>query len=143
MKSNRSIRLYCQLQNITRKLALQKRRIDQQTVDQEFGEVLNFIASQPKCTAKDLANFLKITAPSVTVKINKLVAAGLIQKTLDPKDRRSFLLDLTESGNQRLNQLDATAEQFAAALFAKFSKKQKKELGKFLAAIEERINRQL
>ena len=143
MKGNRSIRLYRQLQNITRKLASQKRRVDQQTADQEFREVLNIIASQPKCTAKDLANFLKITAPSVTVKINKLVAAGLIQKTLDPKDRRSFLLNLTESGNQRLNQLDATAEQVAAALFAKFSKKQKKELGKFLAAIEERIDQQL
>jgi DNA-binding MarR family transcriptional regulator len=142
MKSNRSIKIYHQLQDITRKLASQKHHVTQQTVDQELGEVLAFIARQSKCTAKDLANFLKITAPSVTVKINKLVAAGLIKKTLDPKDRRSFLLSLTESGNQQLNQLDETADQFAAVLFSKFSKKQKKELEKFLAIIEEQIDKQ-
>jgi DNA-binding MarR family transcriptional regulator len=49
-----------------------------------------------------LAEFLEVTGPHVTGEVRKLVAAGYVRKTANPKDRRGVLISLTRQGRSRL-----------------------------------------
>lgn len=47
-----------------------------------------------------LSKRLQVTAPSVTQIINRLEADGLVERRMDPNDRRSVHVMLTEAGEQ-------------------------------------------
>lgn len=53
---------------------------------------------------KELANRLGITTGTLTVQVDKLVKAGLIERHFDEQDCRSILVDLTEAGQQVFSQ---------------------------------------
>jgi DNA-binding MarR family transcriptional regulator len=55
------------------------------------GEPYTLIPSQ-------LSAALLLTRAGMTNRIDRLVAAGLVERTLDPNDRRSFHIRLTEKG---------------------------------------------
>lgn len=52
-----------------------------------------------------LANELMIKPHSAAELVNRLEAAGLVQRSVDSADRRRVLLALTEQGDKRLSQL--------------------------------------
>ncbi len=57
---------------------------------------------------KDLAEKLAITTGTLTVQIERLVAAELVERVADPQDRRAIVVVLTEHGRaiyQQHNQL--------------------------------------
>jgi len=56
-------------------------------------------------TVSELASDLRITVPSVTVAVNKLVQKGYVVKEQNPEDRRSVWVALTRDGERiyRLN----------------------------------------
>jgi len=51
-------------------------------------------------TVSCLSKYLQVTAPSVTQLINRLEADGLVERRIDPNDRRSVKVVLTEEGEQ-------------------------------------------
>lgn len=51
-------------------------------------------------TVSSLSKYLQVTAPSVTQIINRLEADGLVERQMDPGDRRSVQVMLTEEGEQ-------------------------------------------
>lgn len=52
-----------------------------------------------------LADHLHLSGAFVTIEVNKLVAAGLVTKTVNPDDRRRVVLAITEEARQRLRDL--------------------------------------
>ncbi|WP_281165728.1 MarR family winged helix-turn-helix transcriptional regulator [Liquorilactobacillus sicerae] len=132
MKSNRSMQLLEQLAKTSRSFQAFK-----QTNYRDNVELLNYLAAHQKSTAKMLAQYLQITAPSVSAKLNQLQHSGLIVKKVDPNDHRSSQLALTGKGQQQLEfERKKMAEQ-ATRLFAELNKKQKKQLIRLLRTIEE------
>lgn len=61
-------------------------------------EYLRIIDQHPTLTSSALAEILKISRPSVTEIVNKLVESGLVRKQQCYKDRRVFYIVLTEKG---------------------------------------------
>lgn len=61
-------------------------------------ETLRFIHEHQPAPMKDLADFLAVTPPSVTVAINTMVKTGLIERKYDAKNRRVIYLHLTPKG---------------------------------------------
>lgn len=60
--------------------------------------VLKIISKKPQCTAVDIANFLDRDKAQVTRLISSLIKHELIVKELNPQDKRSQYLRVTQSG---------------------------------------------
>lgn len=58
----------------------------------------------PGLKASELSGLLRISSPSVTQMVNVLEARGLLERSVDPDDRRAVRIRLTEAGN-RLTEL--------------------------------------
>ena len=49
-----------------------------------------------KPTIQEFANFIGISSPNATYKVNSLIKKGYVQKVQSDKDKREFYLDVTE-----------------------------------------------
>ncbi|WP_152349264.1 MarR family winged helix-turn-helix transcriptional regulator [Brevibacterium sp. CFH 10365] len=58
-----------------------------------FGEGLNF-------TPKQLAEAVFVSPANMTAKLSRLESAGRVERTLNPDDRRSIVVKLTEQGHR-------------------------------------------
>jgi len=90
--------------------------------------------SNPNFTELSLA--LKLSKPTVTVAIDKLIERDCVYKVRSDQDRRSTHLHLTEKGIL-LNQMHDFAHKSIAELFSK--KLSKQEIEKFIELINKTI----
>lgn len=58
----------------------------------------------------DLARFMQALPSTITVLTDGLETKGLVARRRDPKDRRAWLLELTEAGQTTLDELGAMLE---------------------------------
>ena len=87
---------------------------------------------------KELAQKIGITTGTLTVQIDKMVDAGLVIRVPHANDRRSILVELTESGREMFEEHDKLHIQLTKDLTAKFDATERAQLLHFL----ERINRE-
>ncbi|BDZ51953.1 hypothetical protein GCM10025867_41940 [Frondihabitans sucicola] len=85
----------------------------------EFNALMR-IGEGDEPTPKALAAYLDITTGAVTAMTDRLVGAGLVERTPNPNDRRSLLLSLTVTGNRARDTMyaqyyDAIARALQAA----------------------------
>ena len=64
---------------------------------------IHFLEKAGKITVTDLSRHLNVTRATVSVLINELLKAGIVESVAHNKDKRSFYIVLTESGLQRLS----------------------------------------
>ncbi|HRW47893.1 MAG: MarR family transcriptional regulator [Caldilinea sp.] len=70
---------------------------------------LAYIGRQPGCSLTDVAEFIGLTAPTMSVLINGLVERGLVHRAASLLDRRRVVLNLTDAGAQmHTHALDGT-----------------------------------
>ncbi|QMU80082.1 MarR family transcriptional regulator [Streptacidiphilus sp. PB12-B1b] len=79
-----------------------------------------------------LAERLRIAPRSVTTVVDALETAGLVARTQDPEDRRAILLQLTEAGQQMVEQIGRIRQEVAAEYFGAISSEQRGELLRLL-----------
>ncbi len=56
----------------------------------------------------ELSNHLRVTSPTVTQRINALEEMGLTERAIDPDDRRSIKVSLTEKGREAIKKSSET-----------------------------------
>ena len=61
---------------------------------------LAYIGRQPGCSLTDVAEFIGLTAPTMSVLINGLVERELVRREASLLDRRRVVLNLTDAGVQ-------------------------------------------
>ncbi len=66
-------------------------------------------AEQPP-SVKELAEAMQVEGPHATRQVQKLVARGLLEKTVDPADRRVARLALTAEGTQLVDRYHAVVK---------------------------------
>ena len=106
---------------------------------QDLGRSLNFIDTHKKGTAKDLADYYGIKSSSITVKVNKLVEQGYVEKKRDPNDLRSFILSLTAQGLRKKEEINQDTQALVADIFEDLTSNQKLVLLDELKLIEARL----
>ncbi|MBT3275293.1 MAG: MarR family transcriptional regulator [Spirochaetales bacterium] len=79
-------------------------------------EYLKIIDTHPLLTSSALAEILKITKPSVTEIVNKLVGSGLVYKQQCSKDGRVFYIVLTDKGKKASSIHDLRDKKLAGNL---------------------------
>ena len=66
--------------------------------------VLNRLEHTP-CTPGELAEIERVSAPSMTRTVARLVELGLVERTDDPSDRRQVILSLTPAATALLKEI--------------------------------------
>ena len=74
------------------------RRINSRELSLTTTEVycVEIIHNLGKPTIQEFANFIGISSPNATYKVNSLIKKGYVKKVQSDKDKREFYLDVTE-----------------------------------------------
>ena len=71
-------------------------------------ETLRFVGDEEHPTMRDIAGYLRVTAPSATAIVEALAKDGLLSRREDPKDRRLVRLSLSKKGEGMLKKTFST-----------------------------------
>jgi DNA-binding MarR family transcriptional regulator len=86
----------------------------------------------------DLANAVMLSAAGLTHLVNRLALAGLVERNVDPGDRRSFLIRLTDAGLDRLDAARATHNHVIRTRFlVRLTPEQLRQLANIWAAVQD------
>ncbi|GAB3399509.1 hypothetical protein GCM10027515_05990 [Schumannella luteola] len=78
---------------------------------------LFYVGGNDDVTPKKVAEYLGLTTGAMTSLVDRNEAAGFMQRTNNPTDRRSFLLELTDAGRDLVKRNGQTyADAFSAAV---------------------------
>lgn len=64
--------------------------------------LLNMVHNNTPCNQKEIALEAHISKATLSVRIDKLIALGLIRKVVDVKDKRNFILEITPLGKDKI-----------------------------------------
>jgi DNA-binding MarR family transcriptional regulator len=105
----RDERLFFHLQVAAARLrtAADRRCLDRAGVTTAQAAALAVIRGQPGVSQRALAGALRQTEPSITTLVRRLVAAGLVDRGVDPADGRARALVVTDTGAAALASADA------------------------------------
>ncbi|NYI87078.1 DNA-binding MarR family transcriptional regulator [Amycolatopsis endophytica] len=81
-------------------------------------ELLREVEKQPGTGVAAAARSLHLAGNSVSTLVNQLVDAGLLERRVDPDDRRAARLDLTGTARERLANWRRTRTEFVATAVA-------------------------
>ena len=83
-------------------------------------------------TPGQLMNELLVSSGTMTNRIDRLVEAGLVQRSPSPYDRRAVFVTLTETGKQRVDQAILDLVEHEREMLAPLSAKQQQTLANLL-----------
>ena len=96
-----------------------------------------FLLDHP--TIKEFANFLKISQPNATYKVNNLVAKGYVTKTVSEGDKRECRLGLSEKFYSYYNASTQFIDRAVESLQEQFSPEELRLFGKMLGALAQAV----
>lgn len=89
----------------------------------------------PGPTVTDLSKLLHVTSPTVTQLINELAGKGLLQRNVDPKDRRVVRITLTETGEQIIQKLGDSLAASLKGLIEYLGEEESRQLAELLSKV--------
>ena len=106
-----------------------------------YGYILDLLSENSGLTQQQIAQKLGIRPQSASEAVNSLEEQGLIEKSPNPQDKRSFLLHITPSGLDRQREMQEQRLKNAQRILAPLSEDEKDTLQQLLqkvvAALEE------
>ncbi|MBO1679513.1 MarR family winged helix-turn-helix transcriptional regulator [Bittarella massiliensis (ex Durand et al. 2017)] len=95
-----------------------------------FGQlpILENIMDHDLCTQKELAAWMRISAPSIATSVKRLQKHELVEKRSDPEDLRCTRLHVTEKGRAYAASSRAAFDQVDERLFAGFTPQELEQL---------------
>jgi DNA-binding MarR family transcriptional regulator len=98
-------------------------------------EALWFVKSSGEPLMRDVAQYLKVKAPSATALIDELAKASLLSRVANPKDRREVRVQLTAKGERTLEQLISRKTKAIDDILSVLARKDREEFTKLLRLI--------
>ncbi len=90
---------------------------------------MNLILFNENCTPTMISEMLGVAKSAVTVRLNRLESEGYIARTVNEKDRRSYVLTLTKKASCVYGPIDNLFREFEKNLRSEFSEEEL-ELGR-------------
>lgn len=104
-------------------------------------EALAAIMNAPDPNAQiDIAKRLRIEGPTMTRMVDTLSKDGLVERRQAPHDRRTNYLNITEGGEDALQQIFDVVEPLRDRLFAGFSDTEVEQMTRNLGILLERLD---
>jgi DNA-binding MarR family transcriptional regulator len=82
-----------------------------------------------------LSKFLMVTGGNVTGLTDELEKEGLVERTTEPEDRRSYRVSLTRKGRKTFEKIAAVHETWVISIFAGMTAVQKSQLHDLLGGL--------
>ena len=98
-------------------------------------EILHFIGPTGKKTMKSIADYLRITPPSVTAIIQEMEEKKLIKRVNEKKDKRVVLIILTDMAKRRYVSISKKKEKILTTMVSKLSQKDRKAFERIIRII--------
>jgi DNA-binding MarR family transcriptional regulator len=95
-----------------------------------------FLELSGKITVSDLSRHLNVTRATVSVLVNELVKAGLVESLANSSDKRSFYIRLTESGLKRLTLAKSEVAMITESLSLDFCDATVQALNQFACSVQ-------
>ena len=90
--------------------------------------ILGTVAHRPGSGVKEIASMLHVTPPTISVAVRKLANDGLIERQVDPEDKRAHPLFTTKNGDR---------------IIRRIQKRQREVMGEFLSGLPPEEQQQL
>jgi DNA-binding MarR family transcriptional regulator len=84
-----------------------------------------------------LASALDLDLSTLSRTVDVLVRAGLVERSVDPTDRRAVCLVLTDAGRAKVATIDAGANDYYATLLAPLSERDRRQATRVVRALAE------
>jgi DNA-binding MarR family transcriptional regulator len=104
-------------------------------------ETLRYVAETGEPDMRDIAQYLRIAAPSATAVADSLVKEGLLARMPDAVDRRRVRLAVSAKGARLLRDTDERRANAFARVVAPLSAKDRAEFGRIMRVIIEKSER--
>ncbi|HHW61904.1 MAG TPA: MarR family transcriptional regulator [Syntrophomonadaceae bacterium] len=105
------------------------------------GKILNMLYHSDKLTSTELGRRLDIEKGSLTSMIDQLEEMELVVRSLDPDDRRKFLLSLSPAGRQEMDKMMDKYTENLIELFADVIPQEQEQFFTSLRYVVEFMNR--
>jgi DNA-binding MarR family transcriptional regulator len=119
------------------------RRLRQQAggeLSPSLAAALSTIARHGPLTPSELAERERVQRPTVTKLLARLEAAGLVTRTADPQDRRSFLVAVAPAGQALLDELRTRKDAYLARRLRTLSAEERATLRKAAEILERMLD---
>lgn len=114
-----------------------KQHLDFQDMTSTQLNYLESVAELDNPSITELAQALKLSKPTVTVTVNRLIEKGLVYKTRSDADRRSAHIHLTDIGRQINLRHDIAHNSLCQTIAKHLSPTEQQQLTELLTAITE------
>ena len=101
------------------------------------GHLLTYLRGYAPAPIGELVRVFGIKQSTFTSILDRLEAAGLVRRELNPDDRRSFLIHVTERGRELAERATRELEEFEAELRGRVSPRDVEGFHAVMRAIEE------
>ena len=100
-------------------------------------EALRFIGSHGEKTMREIANYLKITPPSVTEIVGDMEKKGLVKRKSGKVDRRVVFIVLSDTSKKLYASLNRQKNAVFKKMISKLNEKDKKNLERIIRILIE------
>ena len=104
--------------------------------------ILEIVSEKGRCTQKEIADALKVSAPSVAVSIKRLVKHGLLIKSTDENDQRANLVSVSEKGQEITKACRRKFNELDARIFADFTEQDMIQLHSLIDKLNQQIEKE-
>ncbi len=101
--------------------------------------VLMFISNNPDISQDTLSKVFCIDKGAIARAVGKLESSGMINRVIDPENRRAVKLSLTKKGEMMLTELIKVEHTWETDVFSGFSSDEKDTILKYMNQMTEKI----
>ncbi|MFB5678120.1 MarR family winged helix-turn-helix transcriptional regulator [Paenibacillus terreus] len=94
--------------------------------------ILGAIAQANKTSLGDLSHRTMVTKQNITKMIERMKSSGLVRTYQDMEDKRYVYVELTETGNEKLEQLEEMLAEMDHKVLSAFTEEELKQFSQFL-----------
>lgn len=127
---HRTIKLFAKVTRMQRSVV--SGRVRQTGVYRSQHQILMYIAMNPDASQKDIARMHEVSTATIAVSLKKLEKGGYIRKAVDTLDNRCNRLQVTEKGQQVVDQSHEIFQKTEREIFAGFTEEDFLNLEKLL-----------
>src|SRR5438270_13838205 len=80
------------------------------------GHLLSYLRSYAPCPIAEVVTVFGLRGSTATAVLDRMEARGFVVRRLNPDDRRSFLLDLTDEGRTLAEQVQISVDKLENAV---------------------------
>lgn len=103
------------------------------------GRILFVLWKEDYLTVSEISRQTSLAKNTVSIVIDGMVQKGLLERTINPKNRRQTIISLTEQAKSMREKYEAVSEQMGVLFYQGFSEKELKEFEGYLVRIRDTL----